>query len=57
MAERRLVAVKLYFLGFIPQGIWEPPFNRQGVRWWARPFMRYVNVYEEDDNERLNFTN
>ena len=36
---------RVYFLWFIPQGVWEGKFDKRGVLWWARPFMRYV--YEE----------
>ncbi len=40
---------KLYFLGFISQGTWEGEFRKEGVRWWARPFMRYVYEYYEEN--------
>lgn len=42
----RVRKTRLYFLGFIPQGVWEGQFDKRGVRWWARPFMRYVYEYE-----------
>lgn len=36
---------RLYFFGFIPQGVWEGWFDPAGIRWWARPFMRTVYEY------------
>lgn len=43
--SKRILRTRLYFLGLIPQGIWEGEFDKRGVRWWARPFMRYAYDY------------